>query len=64
MSARVNSSSVSQNLTDDAALAFGGQRLFLAVVQIAELCMVQAELVQDFVAAWAKVMNLDRFELA
>ena len=32
--------------------------------QMQEIDRLRAEFVKDFVAAWTKVMNLDRFDLA
>jgi catalase (peroxidase I) len=44
-----------------------GVRLELAAAALAEIYAssdAEAQFVRDFVAAWNKVMNLDRFDLA
>lgn len=45
-------------------LAFGSNSVLRAYAEVYASSDGQAKLVQDFVAAWVKVMNLDRFDLA
>lgn len=45
-------------------LIFGSNSELRAVAEVYASADGQAKLVRDFVAAWAKVMNLDRFDLA
>ncbi|MFH1737769.1 MAG: peroxidase family protein, partial [bacterium] len=45
-------------------LIFGSNSQFRALAEVYGSAAAQKKFVQDFVAAWAKVMNLDRFELA
>jgi catalase-peroxidase len=45
-------------------LVFGSNSQLRAVAEVYGSADAQAKFVQDFVAAWAKVMNLDRFDLA
>src|SRR5436309_7188978 len=45
-------------------LIFGSNSQLRAVAEVYGSADAQAKFVQDFVAAWTKVMNLDRFDLA
>jgi catalase-peroxidase len=45
-------------------LVFGSNSQLRALAEVYGSADAQAKFVQDFVAAWAKVMNLDRFDLA
>jgi len=45
-------------------LIFGSNSVLRAVAEVYGSSDAQAKFVQDFVAAWNKVMNLDRFDLA
>jgi catalase-peroxidase len=45
-------------------LAFGSNSLLRALSEVYASSDAQAKFVQDFVAAWTKVMNLDRYDLA
>ena len=45
-------------------LIFGSHSQLRALVEVYACADSQKKFVQDFVAAWAKVMNLDRFDLA
>jgi catalase-peroxidase len=45
-------------------LVFGSSSQLRAVAEVYACADGEAKLVQDFVAAWVKVMNLDRFDLA
>ena len=45
-------------------LVFGSNAQLRAVAEVYGSSDAQAKFVQDFVAAWTKVMNLDRFDLA
>jgi catalase-peroxidase len=45
-------------------LVFGSNSLLRALAEVYASADAQAKFVQDFVAAWTKVMNLDRFALA
>ncbi len=45
-------------------LIFGSNSELRAVAEVYASADAQAKFVRDFVAAWAKVMNLDRFDLA
>jgi catalase-peroxidase len=45
-------------------LVFGSNAQLRALAEVYGSSDAQAKFVQDFVAAWNKVMNLDRFELA
>ncbi len=45
-------------------LVFGSNSQLRAIGEVYGSADAQAKFVQDFVAAWAKVMNLDRFDLA
>ena len=45
-------------------LAFGSNSELRAIAEAYGCDDAQAEFVRDFVAAWDKVMNLDRFDLA
>ena len=45
-------------------LVFGSNSELRAVAEVYGSADTQAKFVQDFFAAWAKVMNLDRFDLA
>ncbi|SFL00277.1 catalase/peroxidase HPI [Lysobacter sp. cf310] len=47
-----------------ADLIFGSHSQLRALAEVYASSDAQAKLVHDFVAAWAKVMNLDRFDLA
>jgi catalase-peroxidase len=47
-----------------ADLVFGSNAELRAVAEVYASADVQGKFVQDFVAAWNKVMNLDRFDLA
>ncbi|MFP5383383.1 MAG: catalase/peroxidase HPI [Gammaproteobacteria bacterium] len=47
-----------------ADLVFGSHSELRALSEVYASSDAQAKFVQDFVAAWAKVMNLDRFDLA
>jgi catalase-peroxidase len=44
-------------------LVFGADSRLRAVAEVYGSADGEAKLVHDFVAAWAKVMNLDRFDL-
>jgi len=44
-------------------LVFGSNSELRALAEVYASSDAQAKFVQDFVAAWAKVMNLDRFDL-
>ena len=43
-------------------LVFGSNAQLRAVAEVYAAADAQAKFVQDFVAAWTKVMNLDRFD--
>ena len=45
-------------------LVFGSNAVLRALAEVYGGADAQAKFVQDFVAAWTKVMNLDRFDLA
>jgi len=45
-------------------LVFGSNSQLRAIAEVYACADSQQEFVQDFVAAWSKVMNLDRFDLA
>jgi catalase-peroxidase len=45
-------------------LVFGSNSLLRALAEVYASADAQAKFVQDFVGAWTKVMNLDRFDLA
>lgn len=45
-------------------LVFGSNSQLRAIAEVYASADAQAKFTQDFVAAWAKVMNLDRFDLA
>jgi catalase-peroxidase len=45
-------------------LIFGSNSVLRALAEVYASADAQEKFVQDFVAAWAKVMNLDRFDLA
>ena len=45
-------------------LVFGSNSLLRALAEVYASSDAQAKFVKDFVAAWTKVMNLDRFDLA
>jgi catalase-peroxidase len=45
-------------------LVFGSNAQLRALAEVYASGDAQASFVRDFVAAWAKVMNLDRFDLA
>jgi catalase-peroxidase len=45
-------------------LTFGSNSLLRALSEVYASSDAQAKFVQDFVAAWTKVMNLDRYDLA
>jgi catalase-peroxidase len=45
-------------------LVFGSSSQLRALAEVYASSDAQAKLVRDFVAAWTKVMNLDRFDLA
>jgi catalase-peroxidase len=45
-------------------LVFGSNSQLRALAEVYASSDGQAEFVKDFVAAWTKVMNLDRFDLA
>jgi len=45
-------------------LIFGSNSQLRALAEVYGSSDAQEKFVQDFVAAWAKVMNLDRFDLA
>jgi len=45
-------------------LVFGSNSLLRALAEVYASSDGQAKFVQDFVAAWSKVMNLDRYDLA
>ena len=45
-------------------LIFGSNSELRALAEVYACTDAQKKFVQDFVAAWAKVMNLDRFDLA
>jgi catalase-peroxidase len=45
-------------------LLFGSNSQLRALAEVYASDDAQAAFVRDFVAAWAKVMNLDRFDLA
>ncbi|GAB0112806.1 catalase/peroxidase HPI [Acidisoma sp. C75] len=47
-----------------ADLVFGSNSILRAVAEVYAERDAEAKFVQDFVAAWTKVMNLDRFDLA
>jgi catalase-peroxidase len=47
-----------------ADLVFGSNSQLRALAEVYGCGDAQAKFVQDFIAAWVKVMNLDRFELA
>jgi catalase-peroxidase len=46
-----------------ADLVFGSNSQLRALAEVYAASDAQAKFVNDFVAAWTKVMNLDRFEL-
>jgi catalase-peroxidase len=45
-------------------LIFGSNAQLRALAEVYASADAQEKFVQDFVAAWTKVMNLDRFDLA
>jgi len=45
-------------------LIFGSNSQLRALAEVYGSSDGQAKFVQDFVAAWSKVMNLDRFDVA
>ena len=45
-------------------LIFGSNSELRALAEVYGCADSEAKFVKDFVAAWTKVMNLDRFELA
>jgi catalase-peroxidase len=45
-------------------LVFGSNSELRAIAEVYACNDAQQKFVQDFVASWAKVMNLDRFDLA
>ena len=45
-------------------LIFGSHSQLRALAEVYGSSDGQAKLVQDFAAAWTKVMNLDRFDIA
>ena len=45
-------------------LVFGSNSQLRAIAEVYASADAQPKFVQDFVAAWVKVMNLDRFDLA
>jgi catalase-peroxidase len=45
-------------------LVFGSNSQLRAIAEVYGSADAQETFVQDFVAAWSKVMNLDRFDLA
>ncbi|MFN0067468.1 MAG: catalase/peroxidase HPI [Limisphaerales bacterium] len=45
-------------------LVFGSNSVLRALTEVYGSADAQAKFVQDFIAAWTKVMNLDRFDLA
>jgi catalase-peroxidase len=45
-------------------LVFGSNSLLRALAEVYASSDAQAKFVRDFVAAWTKVMNLDRYDLA
>ena len=45
-------------------LIFGSNSELRAIAEVYACEDAQEKFVQDFVAAWTKVMNLDRFDLA
>ena len=45
-------------------LVFGSNSQLRAIAEVYACADAQPKFVQDFVAAWVKVMNLDRFDLA
>ena len=45
-------------------LVFGSNSVLRALAEVYGSSDAQMKFVQDFVAAWSKVMNLDRFDLA
>jgi catalase-peroxidase len=45
-------------------LIFGSNSVLRALAEVYGSADAQKKFVQDFVAAWNKVMNLDRFDLA
>ena len=45
-------------------LIFGSNSQLRAIVEVYGSADGQEKFVEDFVAAWTKVMNLDRFDLA
>jgi catalase-peroxidase len=47
-----------------ADLIFGSNSELRAIAEVYGCADSQEKFVMDFIAAWAKVMNLDRFDLA
>jgi catalase-peroxidase len=45
-------------------LIFGSNSQLRALAEVYGSADAQKKFIQDFVAAWTKVMNLDRFDLA
>ena len=45
-------------------LVFGSNSQLRALAEVYASADAQAKFVRDFVAAWTKVMNLDRFDVA
>jgi catalase-peroxidase len=45
-------------------LVFGSNSQLRALAEVYASSDAQAKFVQDFVAAWTKLMNLDRFDVA
>jgi catalase-peroxidase len=52
------------DLQPPADVVFGSNSQFGALGEVSGSADAQAKFFQDFVAAWTKVMNLDRFDLA
>jgi catalase-peroxidase len=50
--------------TSSVDLVFGSNSLLRALPEVYASSDAQAKFVQDFVAAWTKVMSLDRYDLA
>ncbi|MFN5046894.1 catalase/peroxidase HPI [Roseateles sp.] len=61
---RDRSSGALRHTATRADLVFGSNSVLRAYAEVYASADGQAKLVRDFVAAWTKVMNLDRFDLA
>ena len=54
----------SSGLVQQGDLVFGSNSQLRALAEVYGCSDSQEKFIQDFIAAWNKVMNLDRFDLA